>query len=494
MFRNVSPEDVGVSSASVLKFLNMLEGYNMSPHSIIMAKGNKIFTECYYEPFDKDKLHRMYSVTKSFVGVAVGLAAEKGFLSLDDKFMKYFEEYRNENVNELYDQMTIRDALKMQTCRGKYDRVWFFNSGCKDRCEVFFRTKASRIPGTLFMYDSCLAFMLGVIVEKVTGMPFLQFLRVNILDHIGFSKEAYCLKCPGGHSFGDSGLLCTSRDLLYFAKFVMNKGVWRGKRYMNADYLIEATSKLTDNRDFDILLHDSNGYGYQIWGLPRGGFGFLGMGDQLVFCDPQTEFIFVMTADNQGISAQSRTLIYNAIVNGIVNEMVNHPIPQNPADLRALNHKISSLKLHSLKGNSQSPLTDKINKKRFILEENPMGIKWLSFDFQNNRGVLNYENAQGEKQLLFGMAHNEFSLFPEEGYSDLVAGEDAKGNRYECACSAEWSEKAKLRISVQIIDKYFGRLVMVFSFKDNRVQIEMIKVAENFLDEYQGVAIGTMEE
>ena len=123
-----------------------------------------------------------------------------------------------------------------------------------------------------------------------------------------------------------------------------------------------------------------------------------------------------------------------------------------------------------------------------------MGIKWIQFEFNDNKGVLNYENAQGEKQLLFGMAHNEFSLFPEENYSDLVAGQDAKGNRYECACSAEWSEKAKLRISVQIIDKYFGRLIMVFSFKDNRVQIEMIKVAENFLDEYQGDAVGIMEE
>ena len=35
---------------------------------------------------------------------------------------------------------------------------------------------------------------------------------------------------------------------------------------------------------------------------------------------------------------------------------------------------------------------------------------------------------------------------------------------------------------------------MVFSFKDNRVAVEMTKVAENFLDEYQGDAIGIMEE
>ena len=203
--------------------------------------------------------------------------------------------------------------------------------------------------------------------------------------------------------------------------------------------------------------------------------------------------IFVMTADNQGISGQSRTLIYDAIVNGIVNEITDHPIPQNPADLRALNNKISSLKLHSLKGNSQSPLTDTINKKRFILNENPMGIKWLEFEFYDNRGVLNYENAQGKKQLLFGMAHNEFSLFPEEGYSDMVGTVYEEGHMYDCATSAEWSEDKKLKLKVQIIDKYFGNSTMTFSFKDERIAIRMKSNAEAFLTEYEGYANGRRE-
>ena len=67
MFKKVTPEKAGISSKTVLRYLNILEDYGLSTHSIIMARGNDIFLECYYKPFNKDFKHRMYSVSKSFV-------------------------------------------------------------------------------------------------------------------------------------------------------------------------------------------------------------------------------------------------------------------------------------------------------------------------------------------------------------------------------------------------------------------------------------------
>ncbi len=119
-----------------------------------------------------------------------------------------------------------------------------------------------------------------------------------------------------------------------------------------------------------------------------------------------------------------------------------------------------------------------------------MKIEKVRFDFYEKYGVLTYTNLTGEKQLRFGLGYNEFSKFPEEGYSDLVGGQTAEGNKYECACSAVWTEPQKLKIKVQIIDKYFGNLTMTFGFKDSRVGVCMTKTAENFLCEYEGVAIG----
>lgn len=101
MFSKISPEKAGISSKNIANFINTLNSYNINTHSIIMAKGNNIIAESYYEPFGKDILHRMYSVSKSFVAIAIGLAEQEGLLSLDDKFIYYFPEYQNENTDTI---------------------------------------------------------------------------------------------------------------------------------------------------------------------------------------------------------------------------------------------------------------------------------------------------------------------------------------------------------------------------------------------------------
>lgn len=121
-----------------------------------------------------------------------------------------------------------------------------------------------------------------------------------------------------------------------------------------------------------------------------------------------------------------------------------------------------------------------------------MGMAYIRFELEKNKGKLIYKNEQGIKALLFGFGHSEFSKFPQEDYSDLIATVPAKGNQYDCAVSADWPEEKKLRLKIQIIDKYFGNASMEFGFKDDRVGIFMTKNAEAFLIEYQGYVNGRM--
>ena len=68
----VTPESVGIHSENIRKFIERLEEKHLATHSLILAKGNQIFFENYWEPFNKEFLHRMYSVSKSFVAISVG--------------------------------------------------------------------------------------------------------------------------------------------------------------------------------------------------------------------------------------------------------------------------------------------------------------------------------------------------------------------------------------------------------------------------------------
>ena len=74
----------------------------------------------------------------------------------------------------------------------------------------------------------------------------------------------------------------------------------------------------------------------------------------------------------------------------------------------------------------------------------------------------------------------------------MTAGTPSPGNMYDCAVSGEWLEPKKLHLKIQAIDKYFGILDMVFSFKGDGISVVMEKTAEAFFEEYKGHAAGVI--
>lgn len=479
----VTPEQAGISSRHVLNFYKELDNCNLSTHSVILSRGNSFFSECYYAPFHKDFLHRMYSTSKSFVAIAIGFCEQDGLLSLDDPLYQYFPECDPNGHTA-----TIREHLQMCTCKESgHGGVGWFTAKPEDRAAFYFTGPVRKFPGTLYCYDSAGSFQLDAVVERVTGKPFLKYLQEKVLNEIGFSEEAYCLRCPGGHSWGDSGILCSSRDLWHFARFVLNGGTWNGKRYLNEAFLQQALTMDAPNSDYGFKnLHGTEGYGYLFWGADRGCFATKGMGNQVSLCDPAHDFIFVINSDNQG-----NTFAYYQIYRALYSHIIDHlgdPLPEDPEALAELNAYLATRKLFYLDGPGSSPLAEKIAGKTFTLPENAVGLKWFRLDFSGDKGTFTYENEQGEKVMPFGFGHNEFAKFPQEGYSDLVGTVYCPGNYYDAAFSADWPAENVLRIRVQIIDKYFGNLAIVLGFRDeNHVTLRMEKTAEDFLNEYKGI-------
>ncbi len=477
-----TPEQMGISSRHVLNFYKELDYWNLSTHAVILSRGDHFFSECYYAPFHKDFQHRMYSTSKSFVSIAIGFAEQDGLLSLDDPLCKFFPEYSHLNQHKT----TIREMLQMQTSMDASGTGWF-SARTDDRAAYYFKKNTQKHPGTTFYYDSTGSFMLGSVVENVTGMPFMEYLKKKAFTEIGFSEDSRCLKCPGGHSWGDSGVLCTARDLWLFARFVLNGGTWQGKRYLNEQYIKDAVDPVVPNDPYGFSdMHDTNGYGYQFWGAPRGCFATLGMGNQVSFCDPAHDLIFVINSDNQG-NPNSYEQIFRALYSNILDH-VGDPLPEDPAALAELNAYLAERKLFALDKATTSPMAQKVSGKTFVCDESPSGIKWFRLDFVGDEGKLTYENAQGEKVMPLGFGHNVFAKFPEEGYSREVGSVRCPGNYYDAAFSADWPAENTLRVRVQVIDTYFANLSMMFGFRDeNTVTLRMTKAAEDFLDEYKGI-------
>ena len=187
MFTYVKPEEIGISSENVKEYIESLEKKGLYTHDCIIARGNRIAYEAYWKPFNENFLHRMYSVTKSFVSLAIGFLEQDGLISLDDKIAKYFPEEMKQQKDENFKNQTIRHMLMMSTA--KVEKSWF-EAKPDDRVTFYFSNdrEESRPSGTIFQYDSGGSFVMGALVERLTKKPFLEYLREKCLDKIGLAS------------------------------------------------------------------------------------------------------------------------------------------------------------------------------------------------------------------------------------------------------------------------------------------------------------------
>lgn len=489
MFDKISPEQAGISSKTVTAFIKKLEKRGATTHGFLFMRGDKIFAEGYWNPFNGDFCHRQYSQTKSFVGIAIGLLKEEGKLCLDDKIIDYFPEKIDGECQNYLKEQTIREMLTMNTV-GR-SSAWFI-SGDPDRTHHYLNERRPlRASGTLWAYDSSGTQVLCSLVEKLAEKPLLAYLKEKLFNEMGAFQTASVLKTPNGDSWGDSAMLCTLRDMAAFGRFLMNYGVWNGKRLMSEEYIRQATSKLVDNADGARYSAYHQGYGYQIWRVCGGGFAFVGMGDQLTVCYPEKDLLFACNSDNQG-TPLIREMIFTSLEECFIDEIKDEPLPENKEAEKELDCLISSLTLRSVHGLEDSKFRENLNKVEYVCENNPMGIEKFSFEFENKmKGIFRYTNAQGDKEIPFGVNHNVFGQFPQFGYANEYGAVPTKdGFTYADAVSLAWTSDSEILLFVQIIDKYFANMSVRFHFKNNEVCAVFQKNAEHFLTEYQGSLIG----
>lgn len=494
MFEKITPEEAGISSKRVADYISVLERRGFATHSVLMMKGDKIFAEYYWAPFNKDFCHRMYSQTKSYTAVAIGLLVDDGLIDLDKPLVSYFPEKIDGEIHPFRARQTIREMLTMQT---PADCPSWFSSDDPDRTHLYINNvnEPVRPPNSTWRYDSPGSQVLTSLVEKLAGKSMFDFMYERIFKELGTFKNGTILKTKNNDSWGDSALLCTARDMASFARFVMNYGTWNGKRLMSEDYLRTATSNLVSNEEWTWRTCFNHGYGYQIWRTEQDGFAFVGMGDQITIMHPATDTIFVITSDNQG-NASARQILVNTYFDYIVTPMQKEALAPDKEAEAILAKETEDLVLRHENGLPYHENADKYNGKTVIIDSmGSMGITKFSLHFEGDHGEFRYTNAQGDKVLPFGICHNVFCKFPELGYSNEHGGLKTKdGFMYNAAVSASWRKDGKLVICPQIIDRYFGNSTIIITFNEKTVTMRMASFAENFLGKYQGHTYGRVVE
>jgi len=488
-FLTTTPYDVGIDPQWCINFLKRLEYQQLPLNSAIIVRHDKICMETYYAPYTKETLHRMFSITKTFVAMAIGLLEEEGKLSLNDHIVDYFPEKLPKDGAYPYTAMlTIRDMLVMRTC---HNITTFKAESVTDWVGSFFTTRPSHIPGTNFSYDTSSTHVLGALVEKLSGMKLLDYLRSKCLNELGFSDTAYILTDPNGVSMGGSGLCATSRDILLMMMLIVHDGKLNGIQYLPKDFVRDAKIKHSDPCVKHSTLEEMQGYGYQLWLTTHGGYVMFGMGGQLALYVPEKDIYMITTADTQGRQGGVQ-LIYDAFWEEIYDKLSDDDTrTKEPADTikqqdgylireaatdTNFQQFINSRKLYAMTGSPHSPMASAISGITYLCDPNCCDVADVQVQINDINGTFTYTNKTGRHEIHFQFGGNAYGIFPDYNL--------------KYAASAAWRLDDFLVIKIQIIDSAVGNLYIALTFKEHFITVFFKKNEESLFQEYNGVFSG----
>lgn len=481
-FKKNTPESTGIPSTSICCFLQRLTEKKVPMHSILLLHKDQLIAEGYYKPYTADTLHRMFSISKSFTAIAIGLLEAEGKLSLSDSICNFFPEYVTDNTHPWIRQITIRDMLMMRTCHAATTHKVNMQS---DWVESFFTVPPTHPAGKFFHYDTSSAHTLCALVERLSGTDMLSYLKKKLAP-LGLSEESYMIKDPFGVSMGGSGLVAKPMDLLKFGYLLMHDGILPGTdlQLIPADYIREATSNLTPTVATAPLPSEACGYGYQIWQNEKGGYVCYGMGGQFIIFLPEYELICVTTADTQGMAGGNQ-LIYDALYEEILPNISSTSLEEAPAEYEKLCRQLNSLAIAPLSSSPVALEYQRFSGKEYIPVENKNGFSKLSVEFLSNsstdsdcltKGILRYTLHDRSCELHFGFDHLEFGKFSDYNM--------------KYAASAKWISNDTLYIHAHVIDEYVGSVRFELTFGEDDVTVFLKKVEESLFSEYNGHLYG----
>ena len=96
-----TPEEQGVPSKALIALFDSLHALPLTDmHAVVVMRHGKVIGEMYPKPYAPEYRHTMYSCSKTFVGIAVGLAIEDNRLRLDDRVAAFFQEQLPDSVSQ----------------------------------------------------------------------------------------------------------------------------------------------------------------------------------------------------------------------------------------------------------------------------------------------------------------------------------------------------------------------------------------------------------
>jgi CubicO group peptidase (beta-lactamase class C family) len=189
-------------AAKIDEVMTTANKYRLFNGSVLVAENGKVIYKKglglanmeWNIPNMPDTRFRLGSITKQFTAALILQLVEQGKVKLDGKVSDYLPAYRK----DIGEKVTIHQLLNHTSGIPSYTGLpGFFNDVSRNPYTVddFIKKYASNDlefePGSKFSYNNSGYFLLGAIIEKVTGQTYEQTLKEKILDPLGMKNTGY---------------------------------------------------------------------------------------------------------------------------------------------------------------------------------------------------------------------------------------------------------------------------------------------------------------
>ena len=450
-----TPEEQGVPSKALVALFDSLHALPLTDmHAVMVMRHGKVIGEMYPKPYAPEYRHTMYSCSKTFVGIAVGLAIEDNRLRLDDRIAAIFPELLPDSVSKDLADMTVRHLLTMAS-GVKPD--WNMRSRGKEWIRTFL-SKPVKEPGTQYAYDSMVSYMLAAVVQKVTGKKLTEYLQERVFTPMNVTEWAW-EESPEGVNTGGWGVHIQPESLAKFGQLILNEGSWEGKQLVPAEWIREMCKK-----------HRETGrevYGYHIWhcGGHDGAVRADGALGQYVISVLDKDMVVVMTEATLGNGRDQRRLIWDVLLPHIQDE----PLPANKKDYQKLLKKQEGYKLAEVKGKASSAFASNWENKTIELGKNTFGWKSLKLNFGKKEVTMTVTETNGKSyELPFGYQQwitTTFDSYPPYSIAPIDRFKGLEGPYYASGSYA-WISKEELQLKVHYVN-WVSALEITFRLDEN---------------------------
>jgi len=400
----------------------------------------------------------LFSLSKSFTSTAVGLAVAGGKLALDDEVLKFFPEDTPAEPSANLKAMRVRDLLCMSA--GHQTEVSLADTK-ETWTKAFLNHPVAHKPGTHFMYNTPATYMLSAVVQKVTGMTVLDYLRPRLFEPLGIENPQWDTS-PQGVSLGGYGLSVRTEDIARFGQLYLQKGVWMGKHLIPSTWVEAATARQTSSGS-NPKSDWEQGYGYQFWRCRHGLYRGDGAFGQFCIVMPEQDAVVAITSGGRDMQA-----VMNLVWEKLLPALKPAPLPADRVGTEKLNKRLASLAVRPVSGQATSPRAASISGKRYVFASNYRQIEAVTIESREDGATLTVWTPRGESWIVCGPGVWKKG---RTAFVNGVGGRMVAASEQPVAASGAWTRDDTFTLKLCLYETPFYS-TMVFRFDGDQLLLD----------------------